>query len=60
MKRGLIADDENEVCAILETYLAEKNFEVCTTTNGPSIMSLVREFKPQTVLLDLAMPVFWG
>jgi DNA-binding response OmpR family regulator len=56
----LIVDDEIEVCKALELFLTKKGYRVSIATDGTSALELVRENKPDIVLLDIIMPGMWG
>jgi CheY-like chemotaxis protein len=56
-KRVLIVDDELDFLKITKLNLEETGkFEVMTSSNAKEIMSLLHNFRPQVILLDLLMP----
>jgi len=56
-KRVLVVDDEEDLCRILKLNLEETNrFEVLALATTKDILSRVRDFKPDIILLDLLMP----
>ncbi len=54
----LIADDNRELCEILNEYFSEqKGFSVCGIAfNGLETLSLIEEKEPDIVILDIIMP----
>ena len=59
-KKILIADDEESILRIVSFRLEKKGYEIIKATNGKEALDLMRENKPDLVLLDLAMPVMDG
>ncbi len=55
--RILAVDDEPNILLSLEFILEEEGFEVKTASDGGEALELAEEFKPDLVLLDVAMPV---
>jgi CheY-like chemotaxis protein len=58
--RVLIADDERDSVLTLELLLREVGHDVRSVHSGPDVMKAVREFNPEVVLLDIAMPFVSG
>ncbi len=58
--RILVAEDNPQGSELLEAYLADAGYEVNTATDGDSTLRLVREWKPDLVLLDIMMPRLSG
>ena len=56
----LIVDDIPVNIILLKTMLARTNVKILTAVNGQEALDLVRELKPQVVLLDIQMPVMNG
>jgi DNA-binding NtrC family response regulator len=56
MSRILIVDDEKQIRRILSVLLAEKGFKIAEADSGETALSLLTEFQPQIVLLDLSLP----
>ncbi len=59
-KRILIADDDAVVLTSLKKLLVISGFEVNVATSARDILSIVKSFKPQLILLDLLMPDLGG
>jgi CheY-like chemotaxis protein len=52
----LIVDDDRDTLELLRQALNGMGFQVRTTTSGRRAMQLVREAKPDLILLDLKLP----
>jgi len=56
-KKILIIDDEENFCKLVKKNIENtEEFEVDIATNGEDGLRLVREIKPDLVLLDIGMP----
>ena len=60
MKKILVVDDEIHVVRLLQKYLASKEYEVYTATDGLEAIQKVKDVKPHIVLLDILMPGMGG
>lgn len=56
----LVIDDEKDVCNIFEKSLIQEGYTVFTALDGLSGLKIVKEKKPDIVLLDLKMPKMDG
>lgn len=56
----LIVDDDPNVAAVLEEFLQEEGFAVCTTCDGVRAMTLIERIQPSVVLADVMMPFMDG
>ena len=56
----LIVDDIPVNIILLKTMLARTNVKILTAVNGQEALDIVRDLKPQVVLLDIQMPVMNG
>jgi CheY-like chemotaxis protein len=54
--RVLIADDDRDTVMTLGILLRSESFNVRLATCGAEVLALVQEFRPDVVLLDIAMP----
>ena len=54
-KRVLIVDDDEDFCATLSKTLVRKGFEVETAYDPDQAIVRAREFKPDSVILDLRL-----
>ena len=58
--RILIADDNPQGVELLEAYLGDTGYDVRTAADGEETLRLIREWKPDLVLLDVMMPRISG
>src|SRR3989338_4090727 len=56
MVKLLVADDEQKICRLLETFFSERGFEVLLAHDGASALETIRRERPHLVFLDLRMP----
>lgn len=56
MKRILIVDDEVKVRKLIEVTLATQHREILHASSGVEAIKIVREAKPDIILLDIMMP----
>ncbi|WP_334109965.1 response regulator [Thermodesulfitimonas autotrophica] len=56
----LIADDQPEICEILEALLSAEGHVTRTAKNGQEAVELASDFRPDIVFLDIMMPVLDG
>lgn len=54
--RVLVADDDEDVRALIEFTLEAAGYQVLTTGDGLSALSLAVQHRPQLILLDVVMP----
>lgn len=52
----LLVDDEPNILDFLEMGLVNEGFEVATAQDGMTAVTLVKQFMPQIVILDVMMP----
>lgn len=56
-KKILIIDDEENFCNLVKKNVEKTNeFEVYAATNGDDGIKLIKEVKPDLILLDIIMP----
>ena len=60
MGKILVVDDEIEIVRLLKDFLTSKGYEVYTALNGAEALTVVKEAKPDIVLLDIIMPGMGG
>jgi CheY-like chemotaxis protein len=60
MKKILIADDEPRLRLLVRLSLEEDGCTVLEAGNGEEALRLVRDEKPDLVILDVAMPGIYG
>ncbi len=54
--RILVADDDPIVQQFVSSILVENGYEVFTASDGRQALDMIRELKPDLVILDLIMP----
>src|SRR5437762_149149 len=59
-KKVLICDDDVEILEVCSLILRKKDFDVHTLTNCESIFILLKDFKPDVILMDLWIPEMGG
>ncbi|MDH3593513.1 MAG: response regulator transcription factor [Rhodospirillales bacterium] len=52
----LVVEDDRNIAALVETYLARAGFEPIVAHDGPAGLELLRRHKPGFVVLDLMLP----
>ena len=55
-KKILIVDDEVDTLNLLATTLAVAGYETAKASSGGAGISLITEFKPDVIILDVMMP----
>ena len=56
MKTILVVDDEPKIVTLARDYLEHAGFAVLTTGDGPTALTVVRQRRPDLVVLDLGLP----
>lgn len=56
MRKLLIVDDEDGVRALVRMTLDSINYEIMEAADGEEALKLVKEFRPDLVLLDVMLP----
>ena len=56
MKRVLVVDDDKEVVRLMQAYLERAGYGVLVAYEGETAVSLLRQEKPDLLLLDLMLP----
>ena len=59
-KKILVVDDKLELRTLLKSYLLQEGFDVVTAGDGREALFIVRQEKPDLILLDLMMPEMGG
>jgi len=54
--RVLVADDEPDIVEMISRMLIKRRFHVLTATTGEEALALIRQERPDFVLLDVLMP----
>jgi two-component system OmpR family response regulator len=58
--RILVVDDESAISDLIATSLKFVGFEIRTAANGAQALTIVEEFKPHAIILDVMMPEMDG
>src|SRR5262249_17413642 len=58
--RILVVDDEEAIRRLLKLVLTRGNYDVLLAANGDEALDRAVEFKPDLVILDLALPGLAG
>jgi CheY-like chemotaxis protein len=56
MTKIMVVDDEPDILAMVEMILNRKGYETVLAEGGEEALKLLRETKPDLILLDLMMP----
>jgi signal transduction histidine kinase/CheY-like chemotaxis protein/HAMP domain-containing protein len=56
----LLVEDDSDTQNLLQTWLENEVDEIRTASNGKEALSILEEFRPDVILLDLQMPVMDG
>ena len=56
----LIADDDEDILALVDRALSESGYEVLLARDGATALATVRERNPALALLDISMPLLDG
>lgn len=60
MKTVLVADDNDQIRAIMQRRLLRSGYRVLLATNGQEAVDVARAESPSIILLDMTMPVMDG
>jgi DNA-binding response OmpR family regulator len=52
----LVADGEEHIVALLETYLGREGYRVASASDGDSTMAKFRQESPDLLVLDMGLP----
>lgn len=55
-KKILIAEDESSILVSLEFLMRSAGYEVRSVTRGDEVITCIREFTPDLILLDVMLP----
>lgn len=56
----IVADDDFDLCELLNFRLRQSDFEVFTVMDGLKALELIRSVRPDLVILDIIMPSMTG
>ena len=60
IKTVLVADDDEDILALVDRALSESGYEVLLARDGAAALATVRERNPALALLDISMPELDG
>ena len=52
----MVVDDEKNICELIRLYLEKEGFAVTIANNGSDAIAMIRQNRPDLVLLDIMMP----
>jgi len=56
----LVVDDEEDILALLEKKLTEKDFRVFTASRGQDAIEKAKSLQPSLILMDIVLPDIAG
>ena len=59
-KKILVVDDEPRLVSLIETYLTQFGYDVCTAGDGEEALKVAADEKPDLIILDIMMPKMDG
>jgi CheY-like chemotaxis protein len=59
-KTILVADDEPSIMKVVSFRLQKAGYDVTQASNGQEVLDLIKNRRPDIVLMDLSMPVMDG
>lgn len=59
-KKICIVEDEKNIAEMYKVLFEQEGYEVCCAYDGEEGLKLIKEFKPDLVLLDLMLPKING
>lgn len=58
--RVLLADPDRDLLQVFDELLSRDSFEIATATTGPECLTLLRQFQPEVLVLELDLPDGWS
>jgi len=55
MRKLLVVDDEIDICDFVKNFFQERGYSVSTALNGEDALAIVKNDRPELVLLDIKM-----
>ncbi len=60
MVKLLVADDEQKICQLLQSFFSERGYQVLVAHDGPTALTCIKQERPHLIFLDLRMPGLSG
>jgi DNA-binding NtrC family response regulator len=54
-RKILVVDDERDICDFVKSFLKERNYDVFTAQGGEDALAIVKNERPDLILLDIKM-----
>lgn len=58
--RIIVADDDLDICELLDMKLRQSDYDVRTALGGEQALEMMRSARPHLVILDIMMPLMSG
>ena len=59
-RRILVVDDEPQITRVLRTSLSSQGYDIRVANNGETALEILKDWTPDLVITDLAMPIMDG
>ena len=59
-RRILVVEDDRSLAVVITYMLSREGYEVSSVGDGASALSVIREFRPSLIVLDLGLPGLSG
>ena len=59
-KKILVVDDERQLVSLIELHMEMAGYEVLSAGDGEKALAIIKEEKPDLVILDLMLPKIDG
>lgn len=56
VRKVMIVDDDPDIVDYVSSFLRDSGYEIATAGNARQALSVVEEFEPEAVLIDVLMP----
>lgn len=55
-QKVMLVDDDKNICELLRLYFEKEGFGVCIANDGKTALDMIKEERPDIMLLDIMMP----
>jgi CheY-like chemotaxis protein len=59
-KKILLVDDDPNICMMLGDFLISEGYEISTVHSGEEALTILKQYKPDLIILDMGMPGMGG